>query len=91
MIFRIGKLCGRRSGSWKPKLFETPRTSARDRLRDGSGSAQASNPPTAQELGETRLALITEAQRVADLRKMKVAEVVNRAAKGAFTYEQSSS
>jgi hypothetical protein len=54
----------------------------------GSGSAQAPNPPTAQELGETRFALITEAQRVARLRKMKVAEVVNRAAEGAFTYEQ---
>ena len=53
----------------------------------GSGSAHASNPPTAKELGETRYALIREAQRVAGLRKMKVAEVVNRAAKGAFTYE----
>src|SRR5215471_5736415 len=29
MIFRIGKLCGRRSKSWKPKL------SARDRLQMG--------------------------------------------------------
>ena len=53
----------------------------------GSSSAQASNPLTAKELGETRYALIKEAQRVAGLRKMKVAEVVNRAAKGAFTYE----
>jgi hypothetical protein len=53
----------------------------------GSSSAQASNPPTAKELGETRYALIREAQRVAGLRKMKLAEVVNRAAKGAFTYE----
>jgi hypothetical protein len=48
----------------------------------GSGSAHASNPPTAKELGETRFALITEAQSVVGLRKMKVAEVVNRAAKG---------
>jgi hypothetical protein len=31
---------------------------------------------------------MTEAQRVAALRKMKVAEVVDRAAKGAFTYEK---
>jgi hypothetical protein len=54
----------------------------------GSSSAQASNPSTAKELGETRYALIKEAQRVAGLRKMKVAEVVDRAAKGAFTYER---
>jgi hypothetical protein len=54
----------------------------------GSSNAQASNPPTAKELGETRLALIREAHRVARLRKMKVAEVVNRAARGAFTYER---
>src|SRR5262249_7456540 len=54
----------------------------------GSSNAQASNPPTAKELGETRFALMREAQRVATLRKMKVAEVINRAAKEAFTYEQ---
>src|SRR5215831_17611233 len=54
----------------------------------GSSSSPASNPPTAKELGETRYALIREAQRVAGLRKMKVAEVVNRAAEGAFTYER---
>jgi hypothetical protein len=54
----------------------------------GSSSAQASNLPTAKELGETRYALIKEAQRVAGLRKMKLAEVVDKAAKGAFTYEK---
>jgi hypothetical protein len=54
----------------------------------GCSSAQSSNPPAAKELGETRFALIREAQRVAGLRKMKVAEVVNRAANGAFTYEK---
>src|SRR5215471_5561568 len=54
----------------------------------GSNSAQASNPPTAKELGETRFALIREAQRVAGLRKMKVEEVVDRAAKGAFTFDR---
>ena len=54
----------------------------------GSSNAPASDPPTAKELGETRYALIKEAQRVAGLRKMKVAEVVDRAAKGAFTYEK---
>jgi hypothetical protein len=54
----------------------------------GSSSAQASNPPTAKKLGETQYALIREAQRVAGLRKMNVAELVNRAAKGAFIYEK---
>jgi hypothetical protein len=54
----------------------------------GSRSAQASNPPAAKELGEIRFALIREARRVAGLRKMKVAAVVDRAAKGAFTYQQ---
>jgi hypothetical protein len=54
----------------------------------GSGGAQASNPPTAKELGEARFVLMREAQRIATLRKMKVAEVVNKAAKGVFTYEQ---
>ena len=54
----------------------------------GSSSAPASNPPTAKELGEVRFALISEAQRVAGLRKMKVGEVVDRAARGTFTYER---
>ena len=54
----------------------------------GASSAQTPNPPTAKELGGARFALIKEAQRVAALRKMKVAEVVDRAAKGAFTYER---
>ena len=49
---------------------------------------QTSNAPTAKQLDETRYALLTEALRVAALRKMKVGEVVNRAAKGAFTYDQ---
>src|SRR6516225_3898455 len=43
---------------------------------------QALNPPTAKELGETRYALIKEAQCVAGLRKMKIAKVVNRPQKG---------
>ena len=37
-------------------------------------------------LGEARTQLIKEAQRVASLKQMKVAEVVDRAAKGAFTF-----
>jgi hypothetical protein len=39
----------------------------------------------AKQLGEARSALIKEAQRVAKLKQLKVAEVVDRAAKGAFT------
>ena len=67
---------------------KTANVSPRSPANGATGSsAQASNPPTAKELGETRYALIKEAQRVAGLRKMKVGEVVNRAAKGAFTYE----
>jgi len=67
---------------------KTANVSPRSPANGATGSsAQASNPPTAKELGETRYALIREAQRVAGLRKMKVAEVVNRAAKGSFTYE----
>jgi len=54
----------------------------------GSSGAQASIAPAAKELGETRFALIREARRVAGLRKMKVAALVDRAAKGAFTYQQ---
>jgi hypothetical protein len=67
---------------------KTANVSPRSPANGATGSsAQAPNPPTAKELGETRYALIREAQRVAALRKMKVAEVVDRAAKGAFTYE----
>jgi len=54
----------------------------------GSSNAQASNAPTAKELGETRFALVREAQRVEGLKEMKVDAVVDRAAKGAFTYQQ---
>jgi hypothetical protein len=56
----------------------------------GSSSAQASNPATAKELGETRYALIREAQRVAGLRKMKVAEVTERQKGRSPTSESSS-
>jgi hypothetical protein len=42
----------------------------------------------AKELGDAQIALIREAQRVAGLRKMKVDEVVDRAAKGPFTYQR---
>lgn len=45
-------------------------------------------PPTstAKALAEARGQLVKEAQRVARLKDMKVADVVNRAAKGAFTF-----
>lgn len=58
---------------------------------NGNGAPAAAprtNAPTAKRLGETRFALIKEAQRVASVRNMKVEQVVNRAAKGAFTYDQ---
>jgi hypothetical protein len=67
---------------------EAVRKTANVSPRSTGNGTQSSNPPTAKELGETRFALMTEAQRVATLRKMKVAEVVDRAAKGAFTYEK---
>ncbi|HEU0142703.1 MAG TPA: Rad52/Rad22 family DNA repair protein [Bryobacteraceae bacterium] len=45
-------------------------------------------PPTAKAVSEARSQLLTEAQRVARLKGMKVAEVVDRAAKGAFAYSR---
>jgi hypothetical protein len=42
--------------------------------------------PAAKPLAEARGQLVKEAQRIARLKDMKVAEVVNRAAKGAFTF-----
>jgi len=65
------------------RLERWPRRSTRvARERRGRSSAPASNPPTAMDLGEARFRLIREAQRVAGLRQIKAAEVVNRAAKG---------
>jgi hypothetical protein len=61
--------------------------------RGGDGSVQnpprpvADTPPApAKALTEARSHLLTEAQRVARLKGMKVAEVVDRAAKGTFAY-----
>src|SRR5262249_22665963 len=91
MIFRIGKLCGRQSRLWKPKLFERPRRSARDRLEMARRLIRVHRLKILQRrrsLEKTRFALIREAQRVAGLRKMKLAGVVDRAAKGTFTYRQ---
>ncbi len=47
--------------------------------------ADATGATAANELGEARNALVKEARRVAQLRQLKVSEVVDRAAKGAFT------
>lgn len=55
-------------------------TTADGKRTDGSGQ------PSAKEVAEARSALIKEAQRVGRLRQMKVADVVDRAAKGAFTF-----
>jgi hypothetical protein len=52
-----------------------------------NGSAAAAPSPTATKaLIEARSQLLTEAQRVARLKRMKVSEVVDRAAKGTFAY-----
>ena len=53
-----------------------------------TGANHTSQPttPAAKALAEARGQLVREAQRVARLKGMKVADVVNRAAKGAFTF-----
>jgi len=54
----------------------------------GTAGVQA-NKPTPEcgnELGSTRAALVREAQRVGKLRNMKVSDVIDRAAKGAFRF-----
>ncbi len=57
-----------------------------------SSAASAANhtsqptAPAAKALAEARGQLVKEAQRVARLKGMKVADIVNRAAKGAFTF-----
>ena len=52
-------------------------------MADQTASPTAS---TAKAIAEARGRLVKEAQRVARLKDMKVADVVNRAAKGAFTF-----
>jgi hypothetical protein len=56
-------------------------------------SARSTQPPVSQpamdsarELGTTRANLVREAKRVGKLRKMKVSDVIDRAAKGAFRF-----
>ena len=58
--------------------------------QNGARSTQpaANRPPidSARELGTTRANLVREAQRVGKLRNMKVSDVIDRAAKGAFRF-----
>jgi hypothetical protein len=61
------------NGSFGPKGNGTP----------GNGSQVGSTP--AKQLAEARSALVKEAQRVAKLRELKVADVVDRGTKGAVT------
>jgi hypothetical protein len=61
------------SGSFRSTRNETPAKAANGEARPGI------------ELGEARSALIKEARRVARVKQLKFSEVVDRAAKGAFT------
>ena len=58
--------------------------------QNGNGHAEASANRTSagrgNELGAARAALVREAQRVGKLRNMKVSDVIDRAAKGAFRF-----
>ena len=59
-------------------------------LNQGSGEtehpAQTFAPREMRNLGEARGKLLREAQRVARLKGLKLAEVIDRAAKGAFRF-----
>jgi hypothetical protein len=59
--------------------------SFRPTTNGASANATHGGSTPAKELGDARNALIKEARRVAQLRRLKVSEVVDRAAKGAFT------
>lgn len=79
---------------------EAGATPMRQEDRDGSGQAigggqgtggpgrsdQSFAPPEMKNLGEARGKLLREAQRVARLKGLKLAEVIDRAAKGAFRF-----
>jgi hypothetical protein len=58
--------------------------------QNGNGHAAASanrtNPRRDNEMGAARADLVREAQRVGKLRSMKVSDVIDRAAKGAFRF-----
>jgi hypothetical protein len=77
-------------------LIETLEKEARaTTIRRGGNGSGADTPGTAQTvpspakaLTEARSQLLAEAQRVARLKRIKVSEVVDRAAKGAFAYSK---
>jgi hypothetical protein len=52
----------------------------------GAASANRTGVGRGNELGAARADLVREAQRVGKLRNMKVSEVIDRAAKGAFRF-----
>jgi hypothetical protein len=54
----------------------------------GGASANRTNARRADELGAARADLVREAQRVGKLRNMKVSDVIDRAAKGAFRFSE---
>jgi hypothetical protein len=51
-------------------------------------SADRTNARRDNEMGAARADLVREAQRVGKLRNMKVADVIDRAAKGAFQFSE---
>jgi hypothetical protein len=57
---------------------------------NGHGGERASGqrPAGSNPVGAARAELVREAQRVGKLRKMKVSDVVDRAAKGAFRFAE---
>ena len=69
------KAAARQNPTASPAVDGTP--------ANGSGRP---SPTSGKDLGSARSALIKEAQRVARLKGMTVAQVVDRAAKGAFTF-----
>ena len=54
----------------------------------GGASANRSSVGRGNELGAARADLVREAQRVGKLRNMKVSDVIDRAAKGAFRFSE---
>jgi hypothetical protein len=69
------KTAARQNPTASPAVNGTP--------ANGSGRP---SPTSGKDLGDARSALIKEAQRVARLKGMTVAQVVDRAAKGAFAF-----
>jgi hypothetical protein len=69
------------------QLIEALEKEAAAGKQNEASTAPVNSPAvTAKLLAEARGQLVKEAQRVARLKNMKIADVVNRAAKGAFTF-----